>query len=269
MPNLILNLYFPNVWYTFRINHLKGKIRRLLLIFLLSFTELWISTCFGVQSKEELFIDKCEQNVTVKHTYTKDKQHVCKAVKRVNNFLEEFNIYIDSEFTIEVRDQVFTQIHDSGNSIKYIEVIGAYFPQEDTVKITRWGKFLMKNERYLFLPITEDLHISYITHEITHRYLRVLYNRMGREKPDRAADEYIAYIVQIATLTDATKNVLLSMDAWKGNVDGWEYGINTFVWQGNPDIFAIMSYKHFLIDKDVFHRIINGSFVSRDTLFNF
>ena len=111
------------------------------------------------------------------------------------------------------------------------------------------------NERKIFgLDITNTLHKSIITHEITHSLLS---SYSGGIK-GHGVHEYVAYASQIQSLPKDMIKLILSNH--QGNFSS-ENSINSIVHLLKPRIFGALSFKHYLKTKGaLIPRIINKEF---------
>jgi hypothetical protein len=83
-------------------------------------------------------------------------------------------------------------------------------------------------------------------------------------KPSLEAHEYIAYVVQLATLPDVLQQQLLA--SFSNPAFYHEREINGIFLQLDPEVFAVKAYRHFVTQSDpqtFFQRLLNsrlGSF---------
>jgi hypothetical protein len=94
--------------------------------------------------------------------------------------------------------------------------------------------------RPLGLPWDRALHRSLIVHELAHAIAR--HNAEGR-RLSVAAQEYIAYVTQLATLPAPHRRVLLA----RSHYGAFEHpgAITSLYFYLDPDAFAVKSYLHF------------------------
>jgi len=136
-----------------------------------------------------------------------------------------------------------------------IRVHTSYDPKTLLIEITQWSQQKLLNEKGLFniTPISIELYHSLIVHEITHAILHSL-----QPKAKSINHEYIAYIVQIYTMGEGTRKVILneykSITAFE-NCN--EYAYSMF-YDLSPFGFAIAAYLQYLDTDELFRKIVKG-----------
>jgi hypothetical protein len=91
-----------------------------------------------------------------------------------------------------------------------------------------------------------DFYRSSIVHEVVHG---AMYQNQRREPSTRAAQEYPAYALQIASLpTDARETFLRA--AAKGSWDDEHFYLNDVILGFDPAYFAANAYRHFVKSRD-------------------
>lgn len=91
------------------------------------------------------------------------------------------------------------------------------------------------------LPMDVDLYRGIVAHEVAHA---VASGNFTNPDPPRAAQEYIAYVTQLATLAPATRELVLTDFPGRGFSD--HRSINSVTLMMSPDNFAVGVYRHFL-----------------------
>lgn len=95
--------------------------------------------------------------------------------------------------------------------------------------------------RVFDLPVDEELHRSLIAHEVAHAAAA---RNFTAAKPALAAQEYIAYVTQLAILSPDTRERILAR--YPGTGFETTAQINSTVFLMEPNFFAVQAYRHFL-----------------------
>lgn len=106
--------------------------------------------------------------------------------------------------------------------------------------------------------VTRELWRSFVVHELAHAVAHVNF-RMA-EAP-RVSHEYIAYVVQIATMPPPLISEIL--ENYPNRAFASERAINQHILDLDPQVFAVKAYRHFLALDDgaaFFDRILTGDF---------
>ncbi len=108
------------------------------------------------------------------------------------------------------------------------------------------------------IPISSDLHRSFIIHEVAHA---IAQHNFTMENPSVEAQEYIAYTVQLATMDRLTRKQIMDRYKIQGFED--ESEITALYLAMDPASFGVKSYRHFLLQEngnDFFQRLLKGNF---------
>lgn len=103
-----------------------------------------------------------------------------------------------------------------------------------------------------------DLWQSFVAHELAHA---VADANFQMERPPRVSHEYIAYVVQFATMPSALRECIL--ERFTTRAFAGERQINQHFMDLDPQIFAVKAYRHFLTLNDgaaFFARVLSGEF---------
>ncbi|MDF1552172.1 MAG: hypothetical protein P1P84_03870 [Deferrisomatales bacterium] len=111
------------------------------------------------------------------------------------------------------------------------------------------------------LPMSDELLISTVAHEVTHHVHHHLCASRGRVAP-RAASEYLAYVVQLDTMAEPKRSEVL--DCWPSAVLPSRQAVNHFVWASNPPRFGVMAYRFHQADPGFFCDILAGRYHASD-----
>ncbi len=91
------------------------------------------------------------------------------------------------------------------------------------------------------LPMDRDLYRSIVTHEVAHL---IASHNFTMESPPRVAQEYIAYVTQLATMPPGLRDRILANFPGEGFRTSMQ--INSVIHMLSPEIFAVRAYRHFV-----------------------
>ncbi len=91
------------------------------------------------------------------------------------------------------------------------------------------------------LPMDRDLYRSIVIHEVAHL---IASHNFTMGSPSRAAQEYIAYVTQLATMPPGLRDRILANFPGEGFRTSTE--INSMTYMLLPEKFAVGVYRHFL-----------------------
>jgi len=91
------------------------------------------------------------------------------------------------------------------------------------------------------MPMSPALWESFISHETAHA---VAEQNFAVGAAHSSASEYIAAVVQLATLPDDLRNAILDHYHAQGFADAREVSIRLY--EINPAVFAVMAYRHYV-----------------------
>ena len=106
------------------------------------------------------------------------------------------------------------------------------------------------------LPMDRDLYRSIVTHEVAHL---IASHNFTMESPPRAAQEYIAYVTQLATMPPRLRGRILANFPGEGFRTSME--INSINYMLSPEEFAVGVYRHFVRTENgaaFFRRLLTG-----------
>ena len=199
---------------------------------------------------------------------------ICDSIKNTIKWFEEKYELPMLEISIEIQDTVYITMYNSENEpVSQVPVLGMYnaltnlifmsdINSEYTKSRTVW---LQDPENYASgLPITKELWLSVIVHEVTHNILQALWEK---ENPnlaktvkfiDGGLHEFVAYIVQISLMDETSRQQVL---AQYPTATGFRTPtrMNSILHQIHPHKFGVNSYlsNHFWIDN-----IIKGKYTN-------
>lgn len=180
-----------------------------------------------------------------------DARFACRGVVEAVDFLAERGF--------AVRKPVFVEVVESIDVVPGASVLGIYDPKADVVKVLARSAFSLgtPGDTVLGLPIDDSLYTSIFAHEVAHA---VIYQNLGGQKLPFAAHEYLAYAVQLATLSAPNRERVLA------RFPGAEFTeleeVSEIVLGLDPDRFAVKAYQHFrkLDDQDAVLRRLLADF---------
>ena len=108
----------------------------------------------------------------------------------------------------------------------------------------------------LGLPMDRDLYRSLVVHEVAH--LIAIHN-FTMESPSRVAQEYIAYVTQLATMPPGLRDRILTIFPGEGFRTSTH--INSLIYMISPEKFAVGAYRHFVRAENgaaFFRRLLTG-----------
>ncbi len=106
------------------------------------------------------------------------------------------------------------------------------------------------------LPMDRDLYRSIVVHEVAHL---IASHNFTMESPPRAAQEYIAYVTQLATMPPSLRDRILANFPGEGFRASME--ISSIYYMLSPQKFAIGVYRHFVRPENgaaYFRRLLAG-----------
>jgi hypothetical protein len=184
-----------------------------------------------------------------------DARFACRGVVEAVDFLAERG------FT--VRQPVFVEVVESIDVVPGASVLGIYDPKADVVKVLARSAFSLgtTDDTVLGLPIDDALYTSIFAHEVAHA---VIYQNLGGRKLPFAAHEYLAYAVQLATLSAPDRERVLAR--FPGAAFTELEQVSEIVLGLDPDRFAVKAYQHFrkLDDQDAVLRRLLADFPARE-----
>ena len=126
------------------------------------------------------------------------------------------------------------------------QVAGLFDHAHGTVLMTSEAVPWLRRYSYFDLPMSDEMITAVLAHEIGHALSRSLY-APGLHAPDadlRVQDEYVAYVVQLATMAPALRaEILASFPARPGGAD--EAAINALALDLGPEAFGVQCFRHF------------------------
>ena len=158
-----------------------------------------------------------------------------------------------------VRTPIVAEVVDAIDIIPGASVLGFFDPHADVVKVLARSAFSSGTtaDTVLGLPIDDALYASVFAHEVAHA---VIYQNLGGQKLPYAAHEYLAYAVQLSTLSAPNRERILAR--FPGAAFTELEQVSEIVLGLDPDRFAVKAYQHFrkLDDQDAVLRRLLADF---------
>jgi hypothetical protein len=168
-----------------------------------------------------------------------DLAHACEAWLRVANFLVvERGLRVHAPVDVVFADRV-----DLDVGTWSLRVLGWYDRSRRILRVTSTqADWLREPDRLMFgQPVDADLHISLIVHELTHA---VLLDNFRIAAPGRVCGEYMAYVVQLATMEPGSRARALASYVER-DFDSLD-DITEVAHLMNPHEFGVRAYRHFM-----------------------
>ncbi|MGM0769553.1 MAG: DUF6639 family protein [Pseudomonadota bacterium] len=187
--------------------------------------------------------------VTVFSDRAEDGELACQAVGTTLAFMRSQGFRVDIHFTIDLVDCPLI-LHGC-------EVAGTYDSRSFHIEVPSFSQAqLMAHRNPPFrMSMCHTMWQSFVAHEVAHAVAQANF-RMP--KPSREAHEYIAYVVQIATLPEPLRQQLLA--AFDNQAFQHERQISRIFLQLDPEVFAVKAYRHYVAQPDpqaFFQRLLN------------
>jgi len=224
----------------------QGKRIRLMLVLLLLLAN---ASTFAAE-----LITCAAPGVNVYSDQAKDGDLACQAVGSTLVFMKSMGFHVDTRFTIELVDHPLS-LHGS-------EVTGTYDSRHLYIKVPTFSQAQRVAVRHppFGMLMSHEIWQSFIAHEVAHAVAQANF-RVA--KPGLAAHEYIAYVVQLATLPKDTRQELL--ERFDNSPFLHERQINRVFLELDPEVFAVKAYQHYLAQPEpsvFFQRLLNRSLSS-------
>lgn len=220
--------------------------RRLLLVAL-----LWLVNAPGYSANR---VACPVPGVTLFSDRAEDGELACQAVGKALAFMRGQGFRVDARFTIELVDRPL--------SLHGTEVTGTYDSRSFHIEVPSFSQAQRMAQRHppFRMRMCHEMWQSFVAHEVAHAVAQANF-RVA--KPSLEAHEYIAYVVELATLPVALRQQLLALFGNPAFQN--EREINRIFLQLDPEVFAVKAYGHFIAHPDpqaFFQRLLNSRFSS-------
>lgn len=177
-------------------------------------------------------------NATVNADSAYDAYLACAGAADAVVFLWQQGFTVDTVMQIDILDSVF--LHTDENPS--FRILGQFDAKQNRIMVTSIdGQREMAKEKPIFgVPYDVALFRSVVAHEVAHA---IAEDNFHVEEPSRLAHEYIAYIVQLATMPSRLSQRVFEMVP--AQAFNSELEINPMIYGLNPDLFAVKAYGHY------------------------
>ncbi len=205
-------------------------------VFALVLPLIFLATPVHAETRE------CPGSATV-IVYGEHRDYVmaCSAAAKTIGFFREMGFMRETPMMISMKDSVQLEQGFAGEAygqcdpaMGYIEVISYKSHQR-----------LKTRDQMFGVRLNAALHESIIVYEVAHALADM---HFSEREMHGAVHEYIAYVVQIATLPEVTRRNVLRRHSVAALDD--EKAINFFNYTDGPQVFGVRSYKHFMQQRD-------------------
>lgn len=177
-------------------------------------------------------------NATVTADSMYDTYLACAGAADAANFLAHQGFVVDTVVHIDVRETVYLHAKRKPD----FRILGRFEPEQNLVLVTSTlsQRSMAQEKPILGIPYEEALFRSVVAHEVAHA---IAEDNFHIAEPTRVAHEYIAYIVQLATLPRRLRQQILDRHTADAFENEWE--INPMVYGLNPEAFAVKAFRHY------------------------
>lgn len=186
----------------------------------------------GVPAAESVCADAA---VIVVHPAAAAPEPVCEGVRRAREFMRAHDFGVDHAFRVVVRDD-FPPGGAAGE-------LGAFDKARSEIRMVslRAATAMSAQDPPFGVAMDERLYVSFVAHEAAHAILAL--DRPAASLP-RVAHEYLAYVVQLATMDSLVRGRILDANP----VDGFarDAEIDETYYLLAPNTFGVKAYLHFL-----------------------
>jgi hypothetical protein len=174
----------------------------------------------------------------VRHAQAVDLAHACEAWRRVSGFLiERYGLRVAAPIELHFAERVEVPFGP-----ERLRVLGYHDRATRATHVTSMtAAWLREPDRLMFgQPVDEELHTSLVVHELTHAVLKDNYRAAA---PGLACDEYLAAVVQFATMRPATRDRILA--AYEPGDFATLAEITDACFLLAPHDFGVRAWRHF------------------------
>ncbi len=186
-----------------------------------------------------------------------DFTHACEAFSRVKAYLLD-------EHKLRLREPVLIIFADRATADfgqHSYRVLGVNDREARQIRMTSFSSaWLHDEERLIYnMPISKEMHISLLAHELAHSILADNYQTNSR---GFASEEYLAYSVQFATMNATLRDEILLLNPMEPFASTDD--ITDLYLMFNPHEFALRAYLHFLREgaARMLSQVLSGEFVT-------
>jgi hypothetical protein len=186
-----------------------------------------------------------------------DFTHACEAFSRVK-------VYLLDEHKLRLREPVLIIFADRATADfgqHSYRVLGVNDREARQIRMTSFSSaWLHDKERLIYnMPISKEMHVSLLVHELTHSILADNYQTNSR---GFASEEYLAYSVQFATMNVTLRDEILLLNPVEPFATTDD--ITDLYLMFNPHEFALRAYLHFAREgaARMLSQVLFGEFVT-------
>ncbi len=250
-------------------------------------------SCFTSNQNTDLNVFFCGyENVTISYEKKKDYLIGCEGIARAKNFFANYGYAVDVPVRLYFKQRVIIAIDLPETNQK--QIYGYFDPKTMSVHVSSLGSaFVLEQEKVRFrlgLPkktenvkrqrrlMLEEFHRSSIAHEVAHLYSQHNFNLQSPKtnktvaKMGHGVQEYIASVVQLSTMESTLCQNILRLYVPEIIFDD-EQQINVILYVCDPEMFCIMSFRHFqsmnINQQRIFLDRIFSNNLNPDLVFNF
>ncbi len=189
--------------------------------------------------------------VSVDAAGTSDHALICQGARQALVFLAGVGLDTSAHLSVLTTDAEAIDHHPAE--------IGSYDARDRRVRVRTYeGCARLTSDGPLFrIQMEGALYASFIAHEIAHA---VIHANAGRHRPARVAQEYIAYVVQLASMPEALRARILAR--YDEDAFGRASEIGETYLLIDPHAFAVKVYRHYLQPENgaaFLRRLIDGT----------
>jgi hypothetical protein len=147
-----------------------------------------------------------------------------------------------------------------------VERVAGHFDKESrVVHMTTEASGWLRSYSYFGLTVNDEMLVSMLTHEVSHALSPSLYaaTMRPREVDIHVQQEYLAYAVQISTMSHKLRAAVLGNFPAEAHRFNEEADINALSLAFSPEAFGVESYRHFIGESgglDFLQRMFSGRF---------
>ncbi len=221
-------------------------------------------TCYSFASDQTSYqkVGSCGlEDVYIFYEFKKDYVIGCEGVARALEFFTVYGYAVDIPIYIYFGQRV--TVNDNSLATEQKSIYGYFDPENMIVYMSSLTSPFVTDPKKVYLRvrvqqqngfrkqhILEEFHRSIVAHEIAHLLTQHNFNLQfvaisnSHIKMGRGVQEYIASVVQLATMEPSLRKSILERYDPQIIIDH-EQQINGMLFSCNPQQFSIMSYRHF------------------------
>lgn len=168
-----------------------------------------------------------------------DGELACQVLGRTLTFMRGEGFRVNIGFTIDLVDRPL-RLHGK-------EVTGTYDSRSFHIKVPSFSQSQLMAQRHPPFRMSMSLTMwqSFVAHEVAHAVAEANFRV---PKPTLEAHEYIAYVVQLATLPKTLRHQLLA--EFDNRAFQHERQISRTFLELAPEVFAVKAYRHYVAQPD-------------------